>query len=76
MRKLEMKATPDFSGAKRVLFFLAIIFNIIYVVWRLFFTIPFGYAIWEVVFGLLLFAVELGGMFEMFSHFFRNEQVR
>ncbi len=56
--------------AKRLLFVATIIANIIYVYWRMFYTIPFGYDVITVVFGVSLFIVEFVGMFEMFVHFF------
>ncbi len=56
--------------AKRLLFVATILANIIYVYWRMFYTIPFGYDAVTVVFGVSLFIVEFVGMFEMFVHFF------
>lgn len=55
---------------KRLLFVATIVANIVYVYWRMFYTIPFGYDAITVVFGVSLFIVEFVGMFEMFVHFF------
>ena len=42
---------------------------IVYLTWRIFFTIPFGYGTFAVMWGILLLIVEIQGMFEAIIHF-------
>ena len=44
-------------------------FTIIYLVWRIFFTIPFEYGIVSIVAGFALLIVEVLGMVEAFVHY-------
>lgn len=43
--------------------------SIMYLVWRLFFTIPFGYGIVSIVTGFFLLIIEVLGMVEAFVHY-------
>lgn len=43
--------------------------SIIYLVWRIFFTIPFGYGLISVISGVVLLTVEIIGMIESAIHF-------
>lgn len=52
----------------RVLYFLAAATSISYILWRIFFTIPFGYGALSVVFGIALTVAELVGMIEGLEH--------
>ena len=44
-------------------------FTIMYLIWRIFFTIPFGYGMVSIVAGIGLLVVEVLGMVEAFIHF-------
>lgn len=50
-------------------FTINIFFTIVYLVWRFFFTIPFGYGIFSVTIGIALLVVEALGMVEAFIHY-------
>lgn len=50
-------------------FFLNMIFTVLYLVWRVFFTIPFGYGTVSVTAGIALLIVEVLGMVEAFIHY-------
>lgn len=50
-------------------FLVNMIFTILYLVWRVFFTIPFGYGIVSVASGIALLIVEVLGMVEAFIHY-------
>jgi cellulose synthase (UDP-forming) len=54
---------------RRVLFVATIVSTIIYLIWRIFFTIPFEFGIIALVSGLALIIVEIIGMFEAFVHY-------
>ncbi|MDO5516232.1 MAG: glycosyltransferase [Clostridium sp.] len=43
--------------------------TIVYLVWRIFFTIPFEFGLLSVIFGIILLIVEIGGMIESSIHF-------
>ncbi|MDE7359238.1 MAG: glycosyltransferase, partial [Lachnospiraceae bacterium] len=53
----------------KVWFFLNMFFTIMYLMWRVFFTIPFEYGIVSVVAGIALLVVEVLGMVEAFVHY-------
>lgn len=53
----------------RTWFVINMFFTILYLTWRLFFTIPYGYGIVSIVAGLLLLIVEILGMVESFVHY-------
>ncbi|SFG75210.1 glycosyltransferase [Oribacterium sp. WCC10] len=53
----------------KVLFYLNTFFSIVYIIWRIFFTIPFGCGIIAVLSGIFLLVVEGLGMVEAFIHF-------
>lgn len=69
-KKSRMRAT-----GYRIWFILNIIFSCIYLLWRLFFTIPFEYGIVSIVAGLSLFIVEFLGMLEAMVHYFNMNDV-
>ena len=50
-------------------FLLNMFFTIMYLIWRVFFTIPFEYGIVSVVTGIALLVVEVLGMVEAFIHY-------
>lgn len=50
-------------------FFLNMFFTIVYLVWRVFFTIPFEFGVVSVVTGVALLVVEVLGMVEAFIHY-------
>lgn len=49
---------------------LTVIANILYITWRMFFTLPTTYGLVSMFFGVALLIVELGGVFELFIHFY------
>lgn len=53
----------------RVLYWGTFITSVIYIVWRTFFTLPFGYGNVAVFFGIYLLVVEILGMLESANHF-------
>lgn len=53
----------------KIWFFLNMFFTIMYLMWRTFFTIPFGYGVVSVAAGIGLLVVEILGMVEAFIHF-------
>jgi len=57
----------DWKG--KIWFFINMFFTIIYLVWRIFFTIPFEYGIVSIVAGFALLIVEVLGMVEAFVHY-------
>ena len=57
----------DWKG--KIWFALNMYFTILYLVWRIFFTIPFEYGTVSVVAGVSLLVVEILGMVEAFIHF-------
>jgi cellulose synthase (UDP-forming) len=58
------------STRKKILVTATVIMSCIYVIWRTFFTIPFGHGPLAVTAGLALLIVELIGMFELAVHFY------
>lgn len=66
----------EISGLKnRTWFILNILCTCVYLVWRLFFTIPFEYGVISVIAGLSLFIVEFLGMLEALIHYFNMYNV-
>lgn len=57
------------NGKGKVWFLLNVFFTIVYLLWRMFFTIPFGYGTVSVVAGIALLVVEVLGMVEAFVHY-------
>ncbi|WP_099204221.1 glycosyltransferase [Scatolibacter rhodanostii] len=57
------------SLGRRLLVFFTVLTSIIYIIWRMFFTIPFHYGWFSLLFGLALFITEFIGFFEMVIHF-------
>lgn len=72
MKKEKME---DKKRRSRIWFVLNILFSCIYLIWRLFFTIPFEYGVVSTVAGLALFTVEFLGMLEAMVHFFNMNDV-
>lgn len=60
----------------RFLFISTVIFTCIYVIWRIFFTIPFGYGMASVFWGMFLLIVEVLGMFEAAVHYFGMSNIQ
>ncbi|MFA9378452.1 MAG: glycosyltransferase family 2 protein [Lachnotalea sp.] len=54
---------------KKILAILTIIFSMIYIVWRTFYTIPVEFGTFSMVCGIILLFVETIGMFESVIHF-------
>lgn len=54
---------------RKIWFWLMTVTSVIYIVWRLFFTLPFGYGIVSLAAGIILFAAEFISMLEAVIHF-------
>lgn len=76
--KIDRKKSGEKPNAskRRIWFFLNTICSIVYLVWRIFFTIPFGYGIVSVVAGILLLVVEVFGMAEALIHYANMSSVK
>ena len=74
-----MKGKKNKEGIKatgyRLWFVLNILFSCIYLIWRLFFTIPFEFGIVSIVAGITLFVVEFLGLLEALVHYFNMHDV-
>lgn len=64
------------GGKNRIWFMLNILFTTIYLIWRLFFTIPFEYGLISIIAGITLFVVEFLGMFEALVHYFNMHDIQ
>ena len=53
----------------RIWFLINMFFSVMYLLWRIFFTIPFEYGIVSIVAGLALLVVEVLGMVEALIHY-------
>ncbi len=70
MNSVKAAVNKYFNNVKRNTWFIAtIFFNSMYLLWRIFFTIPFGYGKVSVTAGITLLAVEALGMAEAFVHY-------
>ncbi|MGL4874237.1 MAG: glycosyltransferase family 2 protein [Clostridium sp.] len=54
---------------RRVLFIFWIVWSLIYIGWRIFYTIPIDYGIISLIFGIALLVSEVIGIIEAFSHY-------
>lgn len=52
----------------KIMYALTFITSFLYILWRIFFTLPFGYGIVSAVMGILLLAAEIMGMIEGLEH--------
>lgn len=65
-----VKETEKKKNFKSVLFFrITTLISLIYIVWRIFFTVPTEYGIVSFIFGLLLVVSEAVGIFEEYEHY-------
>lgn len=77
-----MRKREELVGKKRecVKFRAWMIFNlgwtILYLIWRIFFTLPLKAGILSIVAGLALLVVEILGMFEAFVHYFNMSNIK
>lgn len=58
------------SSKERVLVVTTILSTLVYLIWRVFFTLPIGYGILSVIFGVILLVAEFTGVFEEIIHFY------
>lgn len=58
-----------------MLIILTAISTIIYLIWRIFFTVPFGEDTFSLVWGIALLVVEILGMFEAAVHYKNMSQI-
>lgn len=61
--------------SNRILSTFTIITSVIYIVWRIFFTIPFGFGFIAVVSGIILLLAEIGGLLESAVHFYNMSNI-
>lgn len=59
----------------KILVYSVIITTLIYIVWRIFYTLPFGYGVQSLGFGLFLLLAEITGMFEQLVHFYMMKEI-
>lgn len=64
------------DGKRRIWFLLNTFCSAAYLLWRLFFTIPFGYGAVSMAAGISLLVIEVLGMTEAFVHYFSMYNVR
>lgn len=60
----------------RIWFFVNLFFSALYLLWRIFFTIPFGYGAVSIAAGIALLIVEALGMVEAFVHYANMAEVK
>lgn len=60
----------------RVWFLINMFFSVMYLLWRIFFTIPFEYGIVSIVAGIALLVVEVLGMVEALIHYANMAEVK
>lgn len=77
MNKTNPSSESSAENRKRRLWFiLNFIFTSVYLIWRLFFTLPFEYGVVSTVAGVSLFIVEFFGMLEALVHYFNMQNVQ
>lgn len=54
----------------KLLVFGTIAATIIYLIWRIFYTLPFGHGAWAMGFGIVLLIAEITGLFEQIVHYY------
>ena len=64
------------SLKNRLWFLLYVFFNCVYLIWRLFFTLPLEYGIVSMVAGVALLVVEFLGMLEALVHYFNMHNLQ
>lgn len=57
------------NGKKKLWFSISMFFTIMYLTWRIFFTIPYEYGIVSMIVGIALLIVEILGLFESIVHY-------
>ena len=66
----------SFDSVKNKIFVITtVIVSLIYLAWRIFFTIPFEYGLIAIISGLYLLITEIIGMFEASIHFYNMTKV-
>ncbi len=74
-KKSRLKTTLlDLRG--KIWFFINMFFTTVYLIWRIFFTIPFDFGIVSIIASSSLFIVEVLGMVEAFVHYLNMFNVR
>ncbi len=61
---------------KRIWVALLIIFTVVYMVWRIFFTLPTRYGLFSLIMGVLLLVAEVLGVFDLFLHFWNTSKLK
>lgn len=60
----------------KIWFIVNMFFTVVYLLWRFFFTIPFGYGVVSITAGVALLVVEALGMVEAFVHYMNMNSTR
>lgn len=64
------------SVKNKILVITTVIMSLIYLIWRIFFTIPFEYGLIAIISGIYLLTIEIIGMFEASIHFYNMTNVQ
>lgn len=64
------------DSKNKIWFMLTVVFSVIYLLWRVFFTIPIGYGVVSVIAGVMLFVVEALGLVEALVHYINMYNAR
>ncbi|MGL5259916.1 MAG: glycosyltransferase [Lachnospiraceae bacterium] len=67
--KLKNHSSTTSKAKKQTFFYIYVFFTILYLLWRLFKTIPFEYGVVSIIAGMSLFVVEFLGFFEALIHY-------
>ncbi|MFP3153213.1 glycosyltransferase [Lachnospiraceae bacterium ZAX-1] len=60
----------------KILIIATAVSSLIYITWRIFFTVPFEYGVVATVFGLILLIVEIVGLFELLVHIYNMSEMK
>lgn len=63
------------NWTKQIIYAITVISTLIYLIWRLFFTIPFGAPLWVLIFAILLLLSEVISNFTAFVLIWNKQQV-
>lgn len=73
---MQTEQRPPSGGRKKFLLAAVVITSIIYIGWRIFFTIPFKHGLVSVFFGIMLVGAETVAVLEAFSHYWSMHKSR
>ncbi|MFC4771565.1 glycosyltransferase family 2 protein [Enterococcus hermanniensis] len=70
------RSTKDQKKRKKSLLYLTLITSVIYILWRLFFTLPLTYGALSITVGVVLLLCEALTIIETFTHFINTSHVK